>query len=200
MSDSVLDVIQRWEATGFLYGLPLWEKEELSLLYDDAARLVLSKKAMGIPSDTYEVLNNVTFPAVRRLYRRVGIHFDIENMMAQMLGEVEEKKSEIMKDPTPEHNPVVEFCVTFADNYEDQKTSEKRFSEEEYIERVDKILTHVRDVLLNKKRISFVDRTDSEWKIMFSDDEKTPQATRLWNQKVATELLRTTLMDTNKGI
>jgi hypothetical protein len=200
MSDSVLDVIQRWEATGFLYGLPLWEKEELSLLYDDAARLVLSKKAMGIPSDTYEVLNNVTFPAIRRLYRRVGIHFDIENMMSQILSEVEDKKVDIMKDPTPELNPVVEFCVTFADNYEDQKTSEKRFSEEEYIERVDKILTHVRDVLLNKKRISFVDRTDSEWKIMFSDDEKTPQATRLWNQKIATELLRTTLMDTNKGI
>jgi len=200
MSDSVLDVIQRWEATGFLYGLPMWEKEELSLLFDDAARLVLSKKAMGIPNDTYEVLNNVTFPAIRRLYRRVGVSFDIENMMAQILGEVEEKKADLQKDATPERNPIVEFCISFADNYEDQKTSEKRFSEEEYIERVDKILTHVRDVLLNKKRVSFVDRSDSEWLLKFSDEEKTPQATRLWNQKIAMELLKTTLMDTNRGI
>lgn len=200
MSDTVLDVIQRWDATGFLYGLPVWEKEELAFLYDDAAKLILSKKAMGIPEDTFEALNETVFPVVRRLYRRIGINFDIENMMSVLLGEVEERKGDIMKPATKERNPIVEFAVSFADNYEDQKTSEKRFSDEEYLERVDKITTYVKDVLLSKKQVSFVDRTDSDWKIMYSDDKKSTQATRLWNQKVATELLKTTLMDTNKGI
>ncbi|MHA2403123.1 MAG: hypothetical protein ACXADH_09065 [Candidatus Kariarchaeaceae archaeon] len=200
MSDTVLEVIQRWEATGFLYGLPLWEKEELSLLYDDAAKLILSKKAIGIPRDTFEAMNEVVFPVVRRLYRRVGVNFDIENMMSVLLGEVEEGKVEIMGKTTKESNPIVEFSVNFADNYEDQKTSEKRFSDEEYIERVDKILTYTKDILLSKKMVSFVDRTDSDWKIIYSDEKKSSQAIRLWNQKVGMELIRTTLMDTNRGI
>jgi hypothetical protein len=200
MSDTVLEVIQRWDATGFLYGLPVWEKEELALLYDDAAKLILSKKALGIPSDTFEAMNEVVFPVVRRLYRRIGVNFDFENMMSVLLGEVEEKKGDIMKKATKERNPVVEFAVSFADNYEDQKTSEKRFSDEEYIERVDKIITYVKDILLSKKQVSFVDRTDSGWKIMYSDDKKSSQATRLWNQKISMELLKTTLMDTNRGI
>lgn len=200
MSDTVLDIIERWDATGLLYGLPLWEKEELALLYDDTARLVLSREATGIPKDTYEALNNVAFPVVRRLYRRVGVNFDIENMMSKLLDEVEKNKSEIMGEVTKEKNPIVDFSVRFADNYEDIKTSEKRFSDEEYKERVDKILKFTKDILLSDKMVSFVDRTEGKWEIKYSDEEKSSQATRIWNQKIVMDLVKTTLMDTNKGI
>jgi hypothetical protein len=199
--ENVLDILQRWEATGLLDNLPMWEKEELSQLYDNAARLLLSKNATEkLPQFVFEKMNDVMYPIIRRLYRRVGTNLDIINLMSVLVGKIEANKTELSKEPTPEVNPVVDFCVSFADNYEDEKTSEKRFSEEEYIERVDKITTTVRNILLNKKMVSFVDRSVDDWKIKLSDGEKSDNHTRLWNQKIAMELIRTTLMDTNKGI
>ena len=87
MSD-ILNVIQRWEALGLLYGLPLWEKEELSQVYDNAARLILHEESKNIPKKIYENLNEVTFPILRRLYRRVGLNFDIEILMSKLLEEL----------------------------------------------------------------------------------------------------------------
>ena len=58
----------------------------------------------------------------------------------------------------------------------------------------------MKEILLEDRMVSFVDRTDSEWKLVYSDKKKSEYQTRLWNQKIVTELLRTTLMDTNRGI
>ena len=48
--------------------------------------------------------------------------------------------------------------------------------------------------------VSFVDRTDSDWKVMLSDAKKSPKQTRYWNQNVSKEFLTAILGDTNKGI
>jgi hypothetical protein len=58
----------------------------------------------------------------------------------------------------------------------------------------------MRDILLNNEMVSFVDRTNSEWKVMLSDTKKSPKQTRYWNQKTAQEALSAIIHDTNKGI
>jgi hypothetical protein len=97
-------------------------------------------------------------------------------------------------------NPIVEFCVKFADGYEDETISNKQFNDEEYIERVDKVLDTLRHILLNKDMVSFVDRTNSDWKIMLSDAKKSPTQVRYWNQKICKEFFNQIISDTNKAI
>jgi hypothetical protein len=211
MSD-ILNVIQRWEALGLLYGLPLWEKEELSQVYDNAARLILHEESKNIPKKIYENLNEVTFPILRRLYRRVGLNFDIEILMSKLLEELHNNpKLSILPSPkvssqeeinieTDKYNKLTKFCVEFADKYEDSETVKNQFSDEDYEERVDKLLNTVKDVLLNKNITSFIDRTSTDWKIILSDKKSSKMNTRYWNQKISKELLTSVLSDTNKGI
>ena len=211
MSD-VLNVIQRWDALGLLYGLPLWEKEELSQVYDNAARLILHEESKNIPKKIYENLNEVTFPILRRLYRRVGLNFDIEILMSKLLEELHNNpKLSILPSPkvsSPEeinigddkYNKLTKFCVEFADKYEDSETVKNQFTDEDYVERVDKLLNTMKEVLLNKDRISFIDRTNTDWKIILSDKKSSKMNTRYWNQKISKELLTSVLSDTNKGI
>ena len=45
--EEILEVVQRWEHTGLLYGLPLYEKQELAPLYDNVARIIVSKLDNG---------------------------------------------------------------------------------------------------------------------------------------------------------
>jgi len=78
--EGILEVLQRWDSTGLLTGLPPWEKEELALLYDNVTRVMLSK-ANTLEEHVYETLGDVTLPTTRRLYRRVGINFEINNMV-----------------------------------------------------------------------------------------------------------------------
>ena len=92
------------------------------------------------------------------------------------------------------------FCIDFADIYEDEIINKKQFNSEEYTERVDKILDSLRTILLNSEMVSFIDRTNSDWKIILSDSKKSGKQTRYWNQKIAQEVLLSTLQDTNKGI
>ena len=82
----------------------------------------------------------------------------------------------------------------------DEIISKKQFNDNEYEERVEKVLETLRGILLNKEMVSFVDRTNSDWKIMLSDTKKSPKQTRYWNQRIAQEVLSSTLHDTNKGI
>jgi hypothetical protein len=211
MSD-ILNVIQRWDALGLLYGLPLWEKEELSQVYDNAARLILHEESKNIPKKIYENLNEVTFPILRRLYRRVGLNFDIEILMSKLLEELHNNpKLSILPSPkvssqeeinieTDKYNKLTKFCVEFADKYEDSETVKNQFSNEDYEERVDKLLNTVKDVLLNKNITSFIDRTSTDWKIILSDKKSSKMNTRYWNQKISKELLTSVLSDTNKGI
>lgn len=199
--EEILDVVQRWDHTGLLYGLPLYEKQELAPIFDNASRIVLST---NLPFEVSDKLEDVMFPICRRLYRRVGSEFDIEKMISTLIKEVTEKKETLIHETTDltdkSSTPVVKFCVEFADTYEDEVISKKQFSDEEYTERVDKILGVMRDILLNKDMVSFMDRTNSDWKIMLSDSKKSPKQTRYWNQKVVQETLASIIRDTNKGI
>lgn len=200
--EDLLDVVRRWETTGLLYGLPLYEKQELAPIYDNVARVTLFKTDSGdISRKISDLMDSVMFPVCRRLYRRVGSDFNIEKMVTTLVKKVNENQ-ELLSQPVVEKtvNPIVEFCVEFADTYEDEIINKKQFNDEDYIERVDKILDSIRNILLNKEMVSFVDRTNSDWKVMLSDSKKSPKQTRYWNQKIAQEVLSSTLRDTNKGI
>lgn len=199
--EEILDVVQRWENTGLLYGLPLYEKQELAPIFDNVSRIAISK---DLSLNVLDKLENVMFPICRRLYRRVGSEFDVEKMMDNLIKEVTEKNDLLNNEKTESkdksNNPIVKFCIEFADTYEDEIISKKQFSEEEYEERVEKILNIMRDILLNNEMVSFIDRTNSDWKIMLSDAKKSPKQTRYWNQKTAQEALSAIIHDTNKGI
>ena len=202
--EEILDVLERWENTGLLTGLPPWEKEELALLYDNVTRVMLSK-AETLKDDIYETLGDVTLPTTRRLYRRVGINFDINNMMDELTKKVSKYYQQINQPPSKDDhgnltNPIVEFCVEFADTYEDDDIKRKVFSKEQYVERVDKILDIMRTVLLSDDMVSFVDRSDNDWKVLYSDTKKSPNQVRVWNQKRAIETLHGILNETNQGI
>jgi len=202
--EEILDVLGRWENTGLLTGLPPWEKEELALLYDNVTRVMLSK-AGTIDEDVYETLSDVTLPSTRRLYRRVGINFDINIMVDDLLDKVIKNHDKIISTPIKdEHgnisNPIVDFCIEFADTYEDDDIKRKTFTKEQYVERVDKVPEMLRTVLLSDEMVSFVDRSDGDWKIMYSDTKKSPLQTRMWNQKRAVETLHGVLNETNQGV
>jgi len=202
--EEILEVLQRWESTGLLTGLPPWEKEELALLYDNVTRVMLSK-VNQLDDNVYETLGDVTLPTTRRLYRRVGINFKINTMVDELTRRVEENYEVINVPPNKDDagnlvNPIVEFCVEFADTYEDDDIKKKVFSREQYTERVEKLLETVQTVLLSKEMVSFVDRSESEWKILYSDTKKSPTQVRMWNQKRAIETLHGILNETNQGV
>ena len=196
-----MEVISRWEAMVMLEGLPLWEKEELAILYDNTVKLTLSRRSTDkIPQTIFDKFTDVNLPIVRRLYRRIGPHFDIENMMVNLLEEVNSKIDYLHSDVTPEDNPIVKFCIEFADNYEDEISSKEQLTKEEYTEQVDKLLRYLRDVLLSDKMVTNVDKTNSKWVLKSSDTIKPTHTTRFWNQKTGGELLRFSLSDINKGL
>jgi hypothetical protein len=95
--EEILDVLQRWESTGLLTGLPPWEKEELALLYDNVTRVMLSK-ADVLDEHVYETLGDVTLPTTRRLYRRVGINFEINKMVDELTDRVQSRKKYSVKN------------------------------------------------------------------------------------------------------
>lgn len=200
MSDFIdVNVIQRWESLGLLEGLPIWEKEELAQVYDNATRLLLSDK---VGKNVFETYSDVYIPICRRLYRRVGINFNIETMMSKLLEEVNKVNPESLKfdKKFPEKNPVIEFCINFADSYEDDITNINQPTKEEYESKVEKLLLTLKEVLLGEKMVSFVNRENSEWEIKHSEVKKSTQQVRYWNQKIGKQLLTSVLSDINKGI
>ena len=202
--EEILNVLGRWEPTGLLTNLPTWEKEELALLYDNVTRVMLHM-GQDLETDVYDILGNVTLPTTRRLYRRVGINFNINNMMVELVKGVNKNKTELSKQPYKDEdknliNPIVDFCVEFADQYEDDETTSKTFTKEQYVERVDNILSIMRKVLLSEDMVSFVDRSNDDWVISYSDTKKSASQTRIWNQKRAVETLHGILNETNQGM
>jgi hypothetical protein len=200
MSDSIdVNVIQRWESLGLLEGLPIWEKEELAQVYDNATRLLLSDK---VGKNVFETYSDVYIPICRRLYRRVGINFNIETMMSKLLEEVNKVNPESLKfdKKIPEKNPIIEFCINFADSYEDEVTNINQLTKEEYESRIEDLLVYLKKVLLDEKMVSFVNRENSEWEIKHSEVKKSTQQVRYWNQKIGKQLLTSVLSDINKGI
>ena len=200
--EEILDCVNRWENTGLLYALPLYEKQELAPIYDNVARVNLSKFDRGeISKDVSDILDEVMFPICRRLYRRVGCDFDLEKMMSDLIKKVTDNIDTITKyNPDKKVNPIVDFCVEFADTYEDSVINKKQMNDKEYTERVDKILENLRSILLNKDMVSFIDRTSPDWKIILSEAKKSPKQTRIHNQRVAQEIFVSIIHDTNKGV
>jgi hypothetical protein len=200
MSDSIdTNVIERWDSLGLLEGLPIWEKEELAQIYDNATRLLLSDK---VGKNVFETYSDVYIPICRRLYRRVGINFNIETMMSKLLEEVNKVNPESLKfdKKIPEKNPIIEFCINFADSYEDEVTNINQLTKEEYESRIEDLLVYLKKVLLDEKMVSFVNRENSEWEIKHSEVKKSTQQVRYWNQKIGKQLLTSVLSDINKGI
>jgi hypothetical protein len=203
MSDSGFDmeVISRWEPTGLIDGLPIWEKEELAILYDNTIKLILSNKVISkLPKNVSLLLEECSMPVIRRLYRRIGPNFNLENLLSELLESVIKNESELVLEPTIEFNPIVNFCIDFADNYSDELTSSSELTKEEYTQQVDKVLNYVRKVLLNDGMVSNVDKSDEEWVLKLSDKTKSVQSTRFWNQKMAKDLLIFSLSEINKGL
>jgi hypothetical protein len=93
----------------------------------------------------------------------------------------------------------VEFCINFADSYEDDYTNKSVISDEEYEDKVNKLLENLKIILLNEKMVSYVDRDGEDWKIVYSEGKKTKSQTRFWNQKIGTQLLSSALSDFNKN-
>ena len=203
--DEISDCVSRWSSTGLLYGLPLHEKQELAPIFDNISRIALSlTEKKKLSSKTLDKLEDTMFPICRRLYRRVGFDFDVEKMMESLIKELEVKELEVKEftdtNIKGEKNPIVQFCIQFSDLYEDENIVKNQFDDEEYEERVDKILETLKTILLNKDMVSFVDKTNPEWKVMLSDAKKSPKQTRYWNQNVTKEFLSAILNDTNKGL
>lgn len=200
--NDILDVVQRWESLGLLEGLPIQDRVELAQIYDNATRLLLSELTLKkVPKKNSDILDEVYVPICRRLYKRVGPNFDIENMMSELLVSVNEKKEDIITfDPNkPEKNPVVEFCVNFADNYEDSETIKKFIGEVEYTEKIENLLLKLKEILLNEQLISYVSTENEVYNLNFSKTKKTKQQIRFWNQSVAKQLINSVLSEINKG-
>jgi hypothetical protein len=132
----------------------------------------------------------------------VGINFNIESMMSELLEKINGTDIAELKSikKTPEINPILEFCINFADSYEDEITSVKQLSKEEYEEKVENLLSFLKEVLLDEEMVSFVNRENSKWEIIHSEGKKTKQQIRYWNQKMGKQLLTSVLSDINKGV
>lgn len=201
-TEDVINVVQRWESLGLLEGLPIYEKVELAQIYDNATRLLLLGFTLKkVPKKISDTMDELFIPICRRLYKRVGPNFDLEKMMGDLLEVVNEKIDVIFEsDPqSPEKNPVVDFCVNFADTYEDELTNKNVLTDFEYETKITNLLSKVREILVNQKLVSYVDKKDGEYYLNFSKTQKTKQQTRFWNQSVAKQLIDSVLSEINKG-
>ena len=200
--DDVINVVQRWEPLGLLEGLPIQEKVELAQIYDNATRLLLAELTLKrVPRKVSDTMDELFIPICRRLYKRVGPNFDLENMMSKLLESVVRDLDTIFKSnpKEPEKNPVVEFCVNFADTYEDDLTNKNTLNDEEYKKKIGELLSNISDILLNERIVSYVSNEDGGYKLNFSGVQKNKQQTRFWNQSVAKQLFDSVLSDINKG-
>lgn len=201
--DDILNVVQRWEALGLLDGLPITEKTELAQIYDNATRLMLSERSIQrIPEEISEIYDNLYLPICRRLYKRVGPNFNLETMMSKLLEEVNKRGKDIMKfnPEKPEKNPIIDFCVSFADDYEDDKTSKNMLSDEEYEQKIDYLTQKIKEILLNENTVSYVNKEKEEYNLNIAKTNKPKQQRRFWNQSVAKNLLASALSEINKGL
>jgi len=195
---SISTVIERWEAMGFLEALPRWEKEELAQIFEQSTKVMLFQ-TRAMDKDVVDRISDVFYPTLRRLYRRVGVRFELEKMVSDLIKKVGESMEELALPTTKEKNPILDFCIEFGDTYSDELTDIDIFTQEEYVERIDKALEFTRTVLLSDELVSYVNRDEDEWKIKYSDHKKSQSSVRVWNQQVALTLLDQVIKDVNKG-
>lgn len=199
--DGLVNVVERWESLGLLEGLPLEQKYEMAQIYDNATKLLLSDRTLTkVPKKISDTMDDVFIPICRRLYKRVGPEFDLENMMSELLQSVNDNIDEILKPTTKENNPILEFCINFADGYEDEVTNKKSLTEAEYTNEIKNLLTKLEDILLNDKLVSYVDRNGTDYVLNTRETGKTNNQIRFWNQSVAKNLIETYLSNLNKGL
>lgn len=187
------EIIERWESLGLLDGLHLWEKEELALIYDNTTKIILSNINSNNKINS-DILDQVYIPICRRLYRRVGPNFDLENMVAKLIESIE-----ITNFNSEEKNVIINFCISFADMYEDEETNKKYLNDDEYELRVSQMLSTIKEILLNNKMVSYVSKEEKGYKLNISKTEKSKQQSRFWNQSVAKKFFDSVLSEINKG-
>ena len=195
---SISTVIERWEAMGFLEALPRWEKEELAQIFEQSTKVMLFQ-TQAMDKDVVDAISDVFYPTLRRLYRRVGVRFELEKMVSALVKKASESMEELALPTTKEKNPILDFCIEFGDTYSDELTDIDIFTKEEYVERIDKALEFTRTVLLSDELVSYVNRDEDEWKIKYSDHKKSQNSVRVWNQQVGLTLLDQVIKDVNKG-
>jgi len=204
--DDILEIVQRWDNTGLLYGLPMYEKQELAPIFENVTRIALSKYSnKEVPRNISDLMDSVMFPICRRLYRRVGSDFDIEKMVNDLIKKVTENQDMLTQtdDKTIKDkpvNPIVSFCIEFADQYSDELINRKQFNETDYKERIVKMLKTIENVLLNPMMTSFIDRSSDNWVVIDSESISSNKGIRIHNQKVALEVFSNIIKDTNKGV
>ena len=204
--DDILEIVQRWDNTGLLYGLPMYEKQELAPIFENVTRVALSKYSnKEVPRNISDLMDSVMFPICRRLYRRVGSDFDIEKMINDLIKKVTENQDMLTQtdDKTIKDkpvNPIVSFCIEFADQYSDELINRKQFNETDYKERIVKMLKTIENVLLNPMMTSFIDRSSDNWVVIDSESISSNKGIRIHNQKVALEVFSNIIKDTNKGV
>jgi len=199
--DDLVNVVQRWESLGLLEGLPIQEKVELAQIYDNATRLALSEiKLRRVPKNVSDLMDEIFIPICRRLYKRVGTNFDITTMMSDLLESVNNNVADLTKNnPNSVEDPIVKFCIDFADNYQDEITNVNSLTDEEYRKRVEVLLETMRSILLNDEYINNVEEDGDNFKLIQSSTKKTKNQVRYNNQYVAKNYLSGFLSGINKG-
>ncbi len=97
-------------------------------------------------------------------------------------------------------NPIIQFCVNFADNYTDTLTTQNTLSKEEYTDKIKFLISKLETILLNDNMVSYVNKEDGDYNLKLSDNKKSYEQTRFWNQGVAKQLLESFLSNLNKGL
>lgn len=199
--DDLVNVVQRWESLGLLEGLPIQDKVELAQIYDNATRLALSEiKLKRVPKDVSDLMDETFIPICRRLYKRVGVNFNITNMMSELLESINNNIKDLNKNNNESiEDPVVNFCIDFADNYQDEITNVNTLSDEEYVKRVGVLLDTLKNVLLSDEFISNIEQDGIESKLVYSKTKKTKSQVRYNNQYIAKNYLLSVLTNLNKG-
>jgi len=201
IEEDLFNTIQRWEVLGLLDGLPIREKSELAQIYDNATRLLLSNRTLSkVPKNITDTMDDVFIPICRRLYKRVGPNFDLDEMLATLLESVNQNIDEIRKPITKENNPSLDFCIDFADTYEDRSTNKNTLTNEEYSNKIENMLSYLRQILLNDSMVSYVGKEDDEHRLNLVESKRTKEQTRFWNQSIAKNFLNSYLSEVNKGL
>lgn len=200
--DDILNTVQRWESLGLLDGLPYQDKTELAQIYDNVTKILLSNFALKrIPKKISDCIDEIYIPVCRRLYRRVGPNFDIDNMLSELIGSIDNEYDTVFNKQSFDDikkDSVVEFCINFADNYSDEDTNKRSLSDEEYTQNVDNVLSTLKDILLNDRIVMYVDVNGDDVKLNLSDDVKPKARTRFANQVVAKQYFINILDKINK--
>ena len=153
-----------------------------------------------VPKNITDTMDDVFIPICRRLYKRVGPNFDLDEMLATLLESVNQNIDEIRKPTTKENNPSLDFCIDFADTYEDRSTNKNTLTNEEYSNKIENMLSYLRQILLNDSMVSYVGKEDDVHRLNLVESKRTKEQTRFWNQSIAKNFLNSYLSEVNKGL